>query len=132
MSCKVTCCYCILTIIFVVIFFGLWLGKLIGIISIENEYQLLWKNKNKYFAHHKKKFQSSQMQANLRVCRPTRGTGRTRKVNSKLNCETNQPCPHFANQNAGRAKTVIPNYIGNVPFKYYRNNYITILGWTFA
>jgi len=61
MSCKVTCYYCTLTIIMVVIVYCLWLIKLIGIILIGNECQsLLWKNKKFLFC-------SLQMHANQRA-----------------------------------------------------------------
>jgi len=54
MSYKVTYCYCTLAIIFVIIS-CLLLGRLIRIISIGNEYQILWENKKKRI------FWSSQM-----------------------------------------------------------------------
>jgi len=41
MSCKVTCCYYTLGIIFVVIVSCLWLVRLIEIILIGKKYQLL-------------------------------------------------------------------------------------------
>jgi len=90
MSCKMTCCYCTLAIIFVVIVSCLWLDKLIGIISIGNEYQLLWENKKVFIFHITNERQLT--------------SPRARKVNPILKCGVGQPRLRFAGQNAGQDK----------------------------
>jgi len=45
---KVTCCCCTLAIIYTAIVSCLWLVRLIGIISMGNEYQLPWENKKSF------------------------------------------------------------------------------------
>jgi len=119
MSCKVTYCYCTLIIIFVLIFFCLWLGKVIGIILIENENQLLWKIKKKYFAQKKNIllitnagqpagprrglekwtwYYTAEWANPVHTLRTKMRDGpkRTRKVNLILHCGTGQPDPLLA------------------------------------